>query len=155
MVNYNYSKVYKITNSIDDEIYIGSTTYQYLATRINSHRMMCKDISGRRDSKLYNKMRELGVENFKIELLEEVKCDCKEALLLKEQEYIDLLKPSLNMLRCKPRTQEEIKEYKNQWYRNKRIKEGKVKKTKKTPEEMREYKRQWALKKKELNIKYI
>lgn len=149
MVNYNYSKVYKIINSIDDEIYIGSTTYQYLCNRMNQHRMSCKDISGRRDSKLYNKMRELGIENFKIELLEEVKCDNKEALLIKEQEYIDLLKPSLNMLRCKPRTKEEIKEYKKQWEENKRIKEGKIKRVKKTPEEIKEYKRQWALKKKE------
>ena len=154
MVNYKYSKVYKITNSIDDEIYIGSTTYQYLATRINSHRMMCKDISGRRDSKLYNKMRELGVENFKIELLEEVNCESKEDLLKKEQEYIDLLKPSLNMLRCKPRTEEEIKEYKKQWGQNKRLKEGKVKRIKRTPEEIREYKRTWAYNKRQVIKQY-
>ena len=96
-------------------------------------------------------MRELGVENFNIELLEEIKCDNKEALLLKEQEYIDLLKPSINMLRCKPRTKDEIKEYKKQWFQNKRLKEGKTKRVKKTPEELREYKRLWVENKKKRN----
>lgn len=149
MVNYNYSKVYKITNSINDDIYIGSTTYQYLCNRMNQHRMMTKDLTGRRESKLYKLMRELGNDNFKIELLEEVECYNKKDLLLREQYYIDLLKPSLNMLNSKPRTEDEIKEYKKQWWINKQIKEGKEIKPKKTKEqileERKEYKRQWYL----------
>lgn len=120
MVNYNYSKVYKITNSINNDIYIGSTTYQYLCSRMNSHRMMTKDLSGRRGCNLYKLMRELGNENFKIELIEEVKCDNKNDLLLREQYYIDLLKPSLNIKKSKPQTEEEIKEYKRQWYLKKK-----------------------------------
>lgn len=151
MVNYNYSKIYKITNTINDEIYIGSTTYQYLCSRMNSHRMMVKDNTGRRKSKLYNLMRELGVENFKIFLIEECKCNNKDELLDREQYYIKLLNPSLNMINCVKKNNDEMREYKKLWYRNKQLKEGKVvipngSKTKEQiANERKEYKRQWYL----------
>jgi len=155
MVNYNYSKVYKITNLINDDFYIGSTTYQYLCSRLNQHKMMTKDLSGRRESKLYKLMRDLGNVNFKIELIEDVKCDNKNDLLMREQYYINLFKPSLNMVNSEPWTEEKKKEYKHQWYINKQIKDGKEIKHKKTKEqiieERKEYKRQWYLKHKEKN----
>ena len=38
----------------NDKIYIGSTNNQYLCTRMTNHRQMCKNLTGRRNSKLYN-----------------------------------------------------------------------------------------------------
>ncbi len=67
---------------------------------MNSHRQSCKDTSGRRDSKLYNYMRELGVEHFKIELIEIYRCETRNELCIREQYWIDKLKPELNMFRA-------------------------------------------------------
>jgi len=94
------AKIYKITNDLNDKIYIGSSTYQYLCNRMNCHRQMCKDLSGRRDTKLYNYMREIGVQHFKIELIEKVQCENKCQLREREQHFIDMLKPELNMFRA-------------------------------------------------------
>lgn len=138
MNKYNNSKIYKITNSINGDIYIGSTTMLYLCSRMNMHRMMCKDISGRRDSKLYTSMRNLGVKNFQIELLENYNCENKIDLSNKEQEYIDLLKPTLNMVNSRPLTNEDRKEIKKKWY-------NKVKNT----EEYKQHKKEWYQKYKE------
>ena len=93
------AKVYKITNDLNDKIYIGSSKYQYLCCRMNCHRQMCKDMSGRRNTTLYNFMREIGVQHFKIELIEKVQCVTIQQLREREQYYIDLLKPELNMFR--------------------------------------------------------
>ena len=38
MVNYRNSKVYKIWSTQGDNIYIGSTTKQYLSQRMDNHR---------------------------------------------------------------------------------------------------------------------
>ena len=74
------AKVYKVINDLNDKIYIGSSTNALLSSRMNLHRMACKNISGRRNSKLYNYMRELGIEHFKIETIERVKCETKQQL---------------------------------------------------------------------------
>jgi len=60
-------KIYKIINNIDDKIYIGSTAYS-LEVRFNKH---LYDVSHRSRNKLHIHMRNLGVENFKIELIYE------------------------------------------------------------------------------------
>ena len=94
------AKVYKITNTLNDKIYVGSSNNQYLCSRMNSHRQMCKDLSGRRNTKLYNFMREIGIENFQIELVEKFQCETKQQLREREQHHIDILKPELNMFRA-------------------------------------------------------
>jgi group I intron endonuclease len=93
-------KIYKLTNTENDKIYIGSSNYQYLSQRIDSHRQMCKDTTGRRDSKLYIHMREIGIEKFKIELIEKYVCETKQQLVEREQYWIEQLKPELNMFRA-------------------------------------------------------
>ena len=67
---------------------------------MNNHRQLCKDLSGRRNTTLYNYMREIGIEHFKIELIEKVKCENKNQLREREQYFIDELKPELNMFRA-------------------------------------------------------
>ena len=45
-------------------------------------------------------MREIGIEHFKIELIEKVECENKTQLRKREQYFIDELKPELNMFRA-------------------------------------------------------
>ena len=101
MPQYSHSKVYKITNSINDKFYIGSTAAQNktLKDRMDNHKKCANDISGRRNSVLYNNMRELGIHHFKIELIEEMCFNTKRELVEREQYYIDLMKPQLNQFR--------------------------------------------------------
>ena len=62
---YSKGKLYKIINTIDDEIYIGSTT-ETLGQRMANHRGSRKL---KPQYKLYKHMHELGVSNFYIELI--------------------------------------------------------------------------------------
>ena len=94
-MSFSKSKIYKITNDLNDKIYIGSTTYKYLSQRMNAHRMMAKAKS-QRHSDLYNFMREVGVEHFKIVLLEMYACDNREQLNEREQLWHKKLRPQLN-----------------------------------------------------------
>ena len=64
-MKYQDGKIYKILNSESDDIYVGSTT-QKLSKRMANHRTKLK--SGR-VLKLYEKMREIGEENFILNLL--------------------------------------------------------------------------------------
>ena len=100
MPDYQLSKVYKLINDINDKIYIGSSTYPYLSERLNVHNQMCKNITGRRNSILYNFMREIGKEHFKIELIEKYPCENRKQLVEREQYFLDLLKPELNEFRA-------------------------------------------------------
>jgi len=91
------SRVYKIVNDVDDLIYIGSTK-QILCRRMTEHRRLA--LKGR-DLKLYNHMREIGAEHFKILCVREYKDISKERLRYKEDKYIkrfDSVKKGLNML---------------------------------------------------------
>lgn len=84
---YKDGKIYKITNDIDDEVYIGSTI-QSLNDRWINHKSEMINIEKYPNSKLYTKIRELGVEHFKIELIEEYSCENLEELKQKEQQWI-------------------------------------------------------------------
>ena len=68
-------KIYKITNNVDSDIYIGSTTNS-LQLRFAVHILTAK-YSKSKNRLLYNKMNSLGSENFKIELLDEITCHDK------------------------------------------------------------------------------
>lgn len=87
------SGIYKITNIINNKIYIGSAVnlkereYEHFR-RLNKNNH-CNII-------LQNSYNKYKVENFKFEVIE--KCDKKD-LINKEQYYIDLLKPYYNI--CK------------------------------------------------------
>ena len=103
MPNYQEGKIYKIYNTINDDIYIGSTT-QKMCERMRCHR----SIITYRDNNnpLYQGFRDHGVENFYIELVEKFPCNDKDELRKKEGEYIRLLKPSMNKI-IAGRTQQE------------------------------------------------
>ena len=93
MTNYQEGKIYKIYNTINDEIYIGSTT-QKLCERMAQHRSKHRNECP--VALVYKAFNEHGVENFFIELVEKCPCNDKDELRKKEGEYIRALKPVLN-----------------------------------------------------------
>lgn len=76
--------IYKITNSINDKIYIGITSKD-IKTRFSWHVRDCKRGVKK---KLYSAMREIGIDKFSIELLEEF--NDKNLIGEKEEYYIQL-----------------------------------------------------------------
>ena len=94
-MDYSKAKIYKIYNNIDDEIYVGSTCSS-LSVRMARHRYSVNE-NKNKNGYLYQKMREIGMNNFFIELLQDYP-DCQniEQLRRKEGEFIRELKPTLN-----------------------------------------------------------
>ena len=83
---YSNGKIYSVRNIIDDDVYIGSTCSS-LSQRMVKHRSDSKRLKMR----LYDKMQEIGVDNFYIELVEEHPCDNIEQLRRREGELIRLM----------------------------------------------------------------
>ena len=148
MPDYQLAKIYKLINDIDDDEYYGSSTFPYLTDRFRCHRNCCKDLSGRRNSILYKKMREIGVEHFKIILVEQFPCNSKEELNIREQYYLDLHKPKLNEFNAVLQDNEFYKENKRKKYL-----ENKVEVLKKHKERYEEKKDEILEKQKEYYIK--
>ena len=84
MPDYSKGKIYKILNNIDNELYIGSTV-EPLGQRMAKHRFNAK---GDSNLKVHNHMRNIGIDNFYIELIESYPCNSKEELNSKEGQYI-------------------------------------------------------------------
>ena len=82
-------RIYKISNNIDSDIYIGSTTNS-LHLRFAVHILTAKYTKSK-NRLLYKKMNLLGIENFKIELVDEITCDDKKDLRTLEGYYISQL----------------------------------------------------------------
>jgi hypothetical protein len=84
-MSYQNGKIYCIRNTIDDDIYVGSTT-QPLCKRMVHHRDRIKINVPR--SHLHQKMYDVGVEHFYIELIENCPCENKEELCKREGFFI-------------------------------------------------------------------
>lgn len=85
MNKFHNSKIYKLTDNTNNNVYIGSTI-QTIKQRLQGHK------SGAKTSKEgYGCASKSIIDNgdYKIELLEEFSCENKRELLIKEQEYID------------------------------------------------------------------
>lgn len=94
MVNYNNGKIYKLFCTLPDvdEFYVGGTCtslYQRLKAHVGSAR-------GNVAAKVYVFMREHGIQNFQIELLEKCPCNTRKELNVREQNWVDTLQPTLN-----------------------------------------------------------
>ena len=121
--DYSQGKIYCIRNSINDDIYIGSTC-QSLSRRMSQHRSNLKhgNIGG---VKLYKKMNELGREHFYIELLEEYPCENVIQLTKREGELIREHQSTLNSIingRTKKEYYEENKQKFKEYYEQNRDK---------------------------------
>ena len=94
------AKLYKITCSCCDKIYVGSTKQSTLSKRINGHRAACNQ---GRTSKLYIHMKEQGFDKFTIQLLEAVEVvDVDEQRKLENDkiEELDTINNGLNEKRA-------------------------------------------------------
>jgi hypothetical protein len=114
MVNYGKSKIYKIQKiGGDSEIYIGSTTKDYLSQRMDKHRSNYKYWKLRHGRFITSfKLFDLyGVENCEIVLLESVNCNSKDELRAREGFYIQN-----NICVNKNVAGRSIKDYKKLYY---------------------------------------
>ena len=76
-------RIYVVKNDVNDIVYIGST-WKELVERMSVH---CRVSRQSRNSKWYEAMREIGEDNFYIELLEEVQIDVKHPEDLEKREF--------------------------------------------------------------------
>ena len=94
-IDYSKCKMYRLIADGSDDMYIGSTC-QPLCKRIVEHRNNAK--YSKRESNLYNWMRDIGIENVKIVLISEhPECQNFEQQRMFEREAVERLQPSLNM----------------------------------------------------------
>ena len=94
MNKYENGKIYKITNTVTDDIYVGSTIHP-LSRRFSDHKCFArKEIY--QNIKLYKLMNDIGFDKFSIALIEDFPCETKTELCRREGYFIYTLNTSLN-----------------------------------------------------------
>lgn len=89
---YNEGKIYVLLNNVDNEFYVGSTSTS-LDERLKRHICSASIYPTR---KIYNHMNRVGFHNVCIVLIENYSCQDKTQLEVRERQWIDELKPTLN-----------------------------------------------------------
>ena len=103
------SGVYKITNTITGDFYIGSS--KNIKKRWREHK--CQSVWKNYPNKqLYKDMMKYGVDKFDFQILAEVEAD---KLKETEQKFIETLKPTYNSNRANGLDIERYKEYKKEY----------------------------------------
>ena len=118
MDRYQNGKIYKLVNSIDNKIYVGSTCLT-LTKRKHHHKATSIKFPNRA---VYFHIIQIGWENIDIVLIENFPCQSKNELHRRERFFFDELKPELNY-QVPTRTQKEyydenkkeIKEIRNKY----------------------------------------
>ena len=129
--DFKNGKIYKITNNINSEVYVGSTC-DILRKRFNTHKKD-RNKECKKNQLLYKLMNELGHDVFRIDLIEEYPCDDKQALRQREGYWIRQI-GTLNMI-VAGRTVHEYEESEQRKELNKKWKnenKEKIKEIKKT-----------------------
>ena len=96
-----------------DDRYVGSTSMKIME-RLWCHRNGARDLTKYKNTKVYTRMREIGVNNWVIIPLLTFSCD-KKTILEFEREWCNLLNANLNM-KLAINTEEEKKEHKSRAY---------------------------------------
>ena len=113
------SGVYKITNTVTGDFYIGSSKDVKYRWREHKCQSTWKNHS---NSQLYQDMKKYGVDKFVFEILEEVEADfLKEA----EQEFIETLKPTYNDRNANGLDIDKYKEYQKEYQKSDKFKDYK------------------------------
>tara|TARA_R100000655_G_scaffold14351_1_gene31949 strand:- start:425 stop:943 length:519 start_codon:yes stop_codon:yes gene_type:complete len=119
-IDYSKGLIYKLCckDPTIEDIYIGSTTN--LIQRKKTHKSRTKnEINKCYNLTVYKFIREHGgFENWDIIVIQYYSCNSKKNLETKEREYIEKLKPTLN-IRVPCRTQKEYMKTYNSYYKNK------------------------------------
>ena len=84
--DFKNGKIYKITNNINSEVYVGSTC-DILRKRFNNHASYSKQ-DDKLNRPLYKMMNELGPDIFRIDLIENYSCNDKQELRQREGYWI-------------------------------------------------------------------
>ena len=164
MVKYENGKVYKIEPIVEhpeEDIYIGSTTKQYLSQRMETHRHDYKYWKEGNEKYVssYGLFDKYGIENCRIYLLETVEAKTKDELTASEGHYIRTLKcvnkqtPNRTKKEYYKDNRVEIKQ-KNQQYRENNkdyIKLYKKKYWEENKEKIKSYQKQYREKMKLIN----
>lgn len=152
--DFSKGKIYKITNDFNDDVYIGSTC-DTLVKRYSLHKAS-KNVENKMKRPLYDLMREIGTDRFRIELIEDCPCEDKYQLRQREGYWIRQM-GTLNQLiagRTNKEYNDEHKEYRKNYYEEN--KEEIIKKMKEYQEKHKELyqeiKKKSAEKHKEENI---
>ena len=87
MVNYENGKIYKLYSPSKNLIYIGSTT-QPLCKRLSKHLTDYREYNKDNNKSYYTSFMVLECEDYKIELIEDYKCNNRQQLEQKEGEHI-------------------------------------------------------------------
>ena len=103
------SGVYKITNTVTGDFYIGSS--KDVKRRWKNHKYYIK-CNEHPNNPLYLDMQKYSVDKFELQILAEVEI---EQLKEKEQEFIEKLKPTYNQMNAKGLNIERKKEYKKEY----------------------------------------
>ena len=91
---YAKGKIYKLVNTVDDNVYVGST-YRGLGVRYADH--VCASRRERfKSMEVYKHMSQIGWENVSIVLVEKWPCTSLQELTTRERYWIETLKPTLN-----------------------------------------------------------
>ena len=90
MPQYKNGKIYKIINTSDDKIYIGSTVKK-LNDRMSNHRNNIKN-DEKKNSKLYQHIKKVGKDKFKIKLVKNCPCNNLNELKCKEFKEMNKIK---------------------------------------------------------------
>ena len=112
------SAVYKITNTVTGDFYIGSSND--VKRRWRAHK--CPS-SWKRfpNNQMYQDMRKYGVEKFDFEVIEEAE---EGKLKETEQKFIELLNPTYNQMNAKGFDIERFKEYQKDYQKSDKFKES-------------------------------
>ena len=103
------SGIYKITNTITNDFYIGSS--KNVKRRWESHKWP-STWKKYPDKQLYQDMQKYGVDKFELQIIAEVEAD---KLKEREQQFIELLKPAYNNYNASGLNIERRKEYHKQY----------------------------------------
>ena len=119
------SGIYKITNTITGDFYIGSSKdikHRWTAHKCPSTWKKCQN------NPMYLDMKKYGVDKFEFEILAEVEID---KLKETEQQFIETLNPSYNSCNAKGWNTERRKEYHKEYKKSEKGKETNRKSCKK------------------------
>ena len=113
------SAVYKITNTMTGDFYIGSS--KNVKQRCAQHK--CPSRWNRySNNQMYLDMKKYGVDKFEFQILAEVE---PEQLKETEQQFIEKLKPTYNQMNAKGLNVERYKKYKEEYEKSEKRKKDK------------------------------